>query len=48
VAPKDTRNEIAHYVGAMAPDIALRHRLNIRQLLKDLAHSYQARTTLLA
>lgn len=33
---RDARNEIAHYVGAMAPDVALRHLLNIRQLLKDL------------
>lgn len=33
---RDARNEIAHDVGAMAPDVALRHLLNIRQLLKDL------------
>ena len=33
---RDALNEIAHYVGAMSPDVALRHLLNIRQLLKDL------------
>lgn len=33
---RDARNEVAHYVGVMAPDVALRHLLNIRQLLKDL------------
>ena len=33
---KGARNDIAHYVGVMAPDAALRHLSNIRQLLKDL------------
>lgn len=36
LAAKDARNEIIHHVGAMAPDVALRHLLNIRQLIKDL------------
>ena len=35
-AAKDARNEVAHYVGAMDPDDALRHLSNIRQLLDDL------------
>ena len=33
---KDARNEVAHYIGAMTPEDALRHLSNIRQLLKDL------------
>ena len=33
---KDARNEVAHYTGVMAPEDALRHLSNIRQLLKDL------------
>ena len=35
-AAKDARNEVAHYTGVMAPEDALRHLSNIRQLLKDL------------
>ena len=35
-AAKDARNEVAHYIGVMAPDDALRHLSNVRQLLKDL------------
>lgn len=35
-AAKDARNEVAHYTGVMAPEDALRHLSNIRQLLQDL------------
>ena len=35
-AAKDARNDVAHYVGVMEADDALRHLSNIRQLLKDL------------
>ena len=35
-AAKDARNDVAHYIGVMRPDDALRHLSNIGQLLKDL------------
>ena len=35
-AAKDARNDVAHYIGVMTPDDALRHLSNIGQLLKDL------------
>ena len=35
-AAKDARNEVAHYAGALTPDLALHHLSTLRQLLEAL------------